>query len=121
MIRGGRDAGLRERPTRATLKTLAAKELLTQETSQRLLEAYTFLRNLEHRLQYRDDAQTHALPSAEEERLVIAQMMGFADASELMVQTDNYRQFVALQFDAISVTRAALLPCKMAGLIFSGS
>ena len=101
LIRGGRDVGLRERPTRATLRTLAEKELLTEETTQRLLEAYTFLRNLEHCLQYRDDAQTHSLPSGEEDQKIIAQMMGFADADALRVQTDGYRQFVAAQFDAI--------------------
>ena len=41
-----------------------------------LLAAYTFLRNVEHRLQYLDDAQTHSLPSKEEDILRIAQMAG---------------------------------------------
>src|SRR5450830_1458922 len=76
LIRGGRDASLRERSTRATLAVLADKQLLPAETVTALLAAYTFLRNLEHRLQYRDDAQTHTLPAGEEERALLAAMMG---------------------------------------------
>ncbi len=101
LIRGGRDAALRDRSTRATLRVLADKELLTADTVERLLAAYTFLRNLEHRLQYLDDAQTHTLPASEADRLTVARMMGLDDTATLLARLDEQRRFVAGQFDAI--------------------
>jgi glutamate-ammonia-ligase adenylyltransferase len=99
LIRGGRDPALRERSTRLTLRLLAERELMTQETVERLLEAYTFLRNLEHRLQYLDDAQTHTLPANESDRQLVASMMGLPDEATLLAQLEERRAFVAAQFD----------------------
>ncbi|MEX5746295.1 bifunctional [glutamate--ammonia ligase]-adenylyl-L-tyrosine phosphorylase/[glutamate--ammonia-ligase] adenylyltransferase [Massilia sp. X63] len=101
LIRGGRDPALRERSTRATLRLLAERELLPQDTVARLLEAYAFLRNLEHRLQYLDDAQTHTLPASEEDRLTVARMMKLPDVPTLLARLEEQRAFVAAQFDAI--------------------
>jgi glutamate-ammonia-ligase adenylyltransferase len=101
LIRGGRDAALRERSTRATLRVLAEKELLPPDTVDQLLGSYTFLRNLEHRLQYLDDAQTHTLPASEADRQVIARMMNLPDVPALLAELDAHRRFVAAQFDAI--------------------
>jgi glutamate-ammonia-ligase adenylyltransferase len=106
LIRGGRDPALRERSTRATLRLLAERELLSQDTVARLLEAYTFLRNLEHRLQYLDDAQTHTLPASEEDRLTVAQMMGLPDVATLLARMEEQRTYVAAQFDAIFASKA---------------
>ncbi|WLI89987.1 bifunctional [glutamate--ammonia ligase]-adenylyl-L-tyrosine phosphorylase/[glutamate--ammonia-ligase] adenylyltransferase [Massilia sp. R2A-15] len=101
LIRGGRDAALRERSTRATLRVLADKDLLPRETVDRLLDSYTFLRNLEHRLQYLDDAQTHTLPAGEPERAIIARMMNLPGTDALLAALAAHRAFVAAQFDAI--------------------
>lgn len=101
LIRGGRDAALRDRSTRATLRTVAEKGLLSPAIVYQLLASYTFLRNLEHRLQYLDDAQTHTLPASEADRQVVAQMMGLPDVATLLTQLDAHRQFVAGQFDEI--------------------
>jgi glutamate-ammonia-ligase adenylyltransferase len=101
LIRGGRDAALRGRSTRSTLRTLGEKRLLSPEVVERLLHAYTFLRNLEHRIQYLDDAQTHILPANEADRLSVARMMGFADTPALLAELAAQRALVAAQFDAI--------------------
>jgi glutamate-ammonia-ligase adenylyltransferase len=101
LIRGGRDAALRDRSTRGTLRILAEKQLLSPEVVEQLLHAYTFLRNLEHRLQYLDDAQTHTLPASDADRLTIAQMMGFPDVATLFRELEAQRTLVAAQFDAI--------------------
>ena len=101
LIRGGRDPALRERSTRATLRLLAERELLPQDTALRLLDAYTFLRNLEHRLQYLEDAQTHTLPAIESDRQLVAEMMGMPDVATLLVRLEEQRAYVAAQFDAI--------------------
>jgi glutamate-ammonia-ligase adenylyltransferase len=107
LIRGGRDPALRERSTRLTLRLLAERELMTQETVERLLEAYTFLRNLEHRLQYLDDAQTHTLPANESDRETVARMMGLPDVATLLAQLDERRAFVAAQFDDMFADKSA--------------
>jgi glutamate-ammonia-ligase adenylyltransferase len=101
LIRGGRDAALRQRSTRLTLRVLAEKGLLTDEVVERLLDSYTFLRNLEHRLQYLDDAQTHTLPAGEADLQLVAQMMGLDGTQALLAELDAHRHYVAGQFDAI--------------------
>ncbi|MDR7050666.1 glutamate-ammonia-ligase adenylyltransferase [Duganella sp. 3397] len=99
LIRGGRDAALRERSTRSTLRIVAEKGLLSHTIVYQLLASYTFLRNLEHRLQYLDDAQTHTLPASDADRQLVADMMGAADVPALLAQLEAHRQFVAGQFD----------------------
>ncbi|WP_296946608.1 bifunctional [glutamate--ammonia ligase]-adenylyl-L-tyrosine phosphorylase/[glutamate--ammonia-ligase] adenylyltransferase [uncultured Massilia sp.] len=106
LIRGGRDPALRERSTRLTLGLLAERELLTADVVERLLEAYTFLRNLEHRLQYLEDAQTHTLPPSPDDRATVARMMGMADEAALLAALDARRRFVAEQFDAMFADKA---------------
>lgn len=101
LIRGGRDPSLRDRSTRHTLRTLADKKLLAADVVERLLASYRFLRDLEHRIQYLDDAQTHVLPAADEDRQRIAGMMGFADVAALKRAYDDCSHWVAAQFDAM--------------------
>jgi glutamate-ammonia-ligase adenylyltransferase len=120
LIRGGRDPALRERSTRATLRLLAERELLPAGSVEGLLAAYTFLRNLEHRLQYLDDAQTHSLPAGDADRLVVAQMMGLPDVATLLARLDEQRAFVAAQFDAIFADKAEADPAD-AGLALASS
>ena len=99
LIRGGRDPELRDRSTRATLATLARKDLLDPEVVGRLLQSYAFLRRLEHRLQYLDDAQTHVVPANDDDVALLARMMGQADGPALLRALEQERAFVAAQFD----------------------
>ncbi len=101
LIRGGRDPALRERSTRITLRLLAERELMPPDTVDGLLAAYTFLRNLEHRLQYLEDAQTHTLPASADDQLTVARMMGWPDVAGLMAELERQRAFVAARFDDI--------------------
>jgi len=101
LIRGGREAPLRDRSTRNILRTLLHKQLMEAPVVEGLLDAYTFLRNLEHRLQYVEDAQTHALPPGADEQRHIAGMMGYADVGAFLTALELHRRFVAAQFDAI--------------------
>ena len=75
LIRGGHDSALRVRPTLAVLPLLESRNLLPAAAVLELADAYRFLRNLEHRLQYLDDQQTHALPRSDADRLLIAEAM----------------------------------------------
>jgi len=75
IVRGGREADLRVRGTRPALAALEARDLLPRSSAAALRDAYVFLRNVEHRLQYRDDAQTHRLPDDTVEVAWLAETM----------------------------------------------
>ncbi len=100
LIRGGQDPALRVRPTLEVLDVAVARNLLPAGQAEQLADAYRFLRQLEHRLQYRDDAQTHHLPTSEDEQLAVARMMGYDDWTALVAQMDGLMAPVAQQFEA---------------------
>src|SRR5258708_17514047 len=75
LIRGGQIAGFRVRPTLAVLRHAATHRLLDSAGGVKLSQAYRFLRELEHRLQYRNDAQTHGMPVDPDERVALARAM----------------------------------------------
>ena len=101
LIRGGRDGILQIRPTLSVLPLLVDRHLLPAESVQELIDAYHFLRRLEHRLQYVNDAQTHMLPSSETERMQIARSMDFHDWAAFAPVLEAHRQRVAHHFEAI--------------------
>jgi [glutamine synthetase] adenylyltransferase / [glutamine synthetase]-adenylyl-L-tyrosine phosphorylase len=101
LIRAGRDAKLRIRPTRGVLKQLTESGHLTAQVAADLDAAYVFLRNLEHRLQYLDDQQTQELPEKDEDRTIISDAMGYPDYSSLLEVLNRHRALVSLQFDQI--------------------
>ncbi len=104
LIRGGRDAALQRQPTLAVLPELAQRRLLDEEAVAALTCAYVFLRNLEHRLQYLDDQQTHVLPRAAADRELIAKAMGFHDYGELNAALEQHRAVVTSHFNDIFAT-----------------
>ncbi|MGQ0523232.1 MAG: bifunctional [glutamate--ammonia ligase]-adenylyl-L-tyrosine phosphorylase/[glutamate--ammonia-ligase] adenylyltransferase [Betaproteobacteria bacterium] len=101
LIRGGRDASLQVQPTLKVLGLLVERNLLPPAAVSELLDAYVFLRDLEHRLQYRDDQQTHSLPQHPEDRLAVARSMRLQDYSELQAALDHHRARVTRQFEQI--------------------
>jgi glutamate-ammonia-ligase adenylyltransferase len=101
LIRGGRDPALQIRPTLKVLGLLGARRLLPDESVQELGDAYEFLRRLEHRLQYVNDAQTHMLPTGEAERRQVAVSMNFPDWPALLAILDAHRTKVARHFEQI--------------------
>ena len=105
LIRGGRDPELRDRSTRKTLQTLSERKLLSPSTIEQLADDYAFLRNIEHRIQYLDDAQTHVLPASAEDQLIIANMAGFNDVAALASELNKRQARVAAQFDIIFVEK----------------
>jgi glutamate-ammonia-ligase adenylyltransferase len=114
LIRGGRDPALQIRPTVQVLALLAQKGLLPAAAFDELAEAYVFLRRLEHRLQYLDDAQTHELPEDAGDRLLVARAMGFAAWDSLRAALDARRARVSWHFEQLfsveETPRHALAP-----------
>jgi glutamate-ammonia-ligase adenylyltransferase len=101
VIRGGRDARLRDRATLPTLATLAAIGVLAEAKAQRLAGHYVFLRQLEHALQYVDDAQTHQLPADAAALGNVATMLRLESAAALRARFDAVTEEVAAAFDAV--------------------
>ena len=101
VVRGGQFPELRCRPTLEALQRLARANLMPQDTADQLAAAYTFLRSVEHRIQYLDDQQTHVLPTNDEDLEWIAQTMGYADARSFLLQLDAHRELVAQEFDTL--------------------
>jgi len=101
LIRGGRDRELMARPTLAVLELLRRRNVLPASAAQELSAAYVFLRKVEHRLQYLDDAQTHELPEGEDDRARIAAMMSATGWPELLAQLDAHRDAVTRHFRAV--------------------
>ena len=107
MVRGGRDRGLQLTSTRAALAALAQRGLIEPERALSLGEAYSFLRRLEHRLQYYDDQQTQALPRNDEHRAAIAEAMDFAGWDALHAALERHRAAVQEAFNALFEDSAA--------------
>ena len=101
VVRGGQFPELRTRPTLSALERLVQAELMDAPTAQGLAQAYVFLRQVEHRIQYLDDQQTHLLPTDDADLGWIAQTLGFAHASDFLAQLDTHRELVAQEFDAL--------------------
>lgn len=101
LIRGGRDARLRIRPTQRVLQQLGQNAQLPAPVVADLDAAYVFLRNLEHRLQYLDDQQTQELPEKTEDQEIIAHAMGYADYAALLNDLNRHRALVSQQFEQI--------------------
>ncbi len=101
LIRGGRDRALQIKPTLEVLKQLVDRGQLELDAVVELSSAYRFLRRLEHRLQYLDDAQTHALPENTDDQQRVAQAMGFTNYESLLMELDDHRQTVARHFEAV--------------------
>jgi glutamate-ammonia-ligase adenylyltransferase len=76
LISGGRDTSLRTRETVEGLQRLAQAGWITDEDASELTDHYRFHREVEHRLQMINDAQTHTLPTTEEGFDRLAALMG---------------------------------------------
>ncbi|MFT7060615.1 MAG: glutamate-ammonia-ligase adenylyltransferase, partial [Pseudorhodobacter sp.] len=81
LIAGGRDPDLRDRRTVESLAALAKKGWVPVETATEMTALYRAHREVEHRLQMVNDAQTHDMPSTPEGIARIAHFMGQDDVA----------------------------------------
>jgi len=101
VVRGGQFPDLRTRPTVSALQRLVQAGLMPAATARGLTEAYLFLRQVEHRIQYLDDQQTHVLPTDAADLQWMAASLGLPDSSALLCELDRHRELVAQEFDAL--------------------
>jgi glutamate-ammonia-ligase adenylyltransferase len=80
LIAGGRDPDLRDRTTVGGLEALAGKGWVPPGVAEDLTALYRAHREIEHRLQMVNDAQTHSMPASAEGVARIAAFCGQSDA-----------------------------------------
>jgi glutamate-ammonia-ligase adenylyltransferase len=92
LIWGGRQPQLRQQKTVDALCALEEAGFVTAEARQTMESAYSYLRQVEHRLQMIDDQQTHEIPAKDADILRIANFMGHSQidsfADELFKHTE---------------------------------
>ena len=101
VVRGGQFPELRTRPTLDALQRVARAGLMPQATADALSQAYVFLRQVEHRIQYLDDQQTHVLPTRDDDLDWIAKTLGLPDTCSFLSTLDAHRELVAQEFDTL--------------------
>ena len=101
VVRGGQFPELRMRPTLQALTALVQARLMPADTALALSQAYIFLRQVEHRIQYLDDQQTHQLPTDAADLQWIAQSLGLPHTEALQEQLQLHRDAVALEFERL--------------------
>lgn len=105
LVRGGQDPGLRIKPTLAVLRVAHERDYISESDLDQLTNAYLYLRKLEHRLQYWEDAQTHHLPSDDASQERIAQSMGHQTLDDFRKVLSLHRTNVANLFENAFVLR----------------
>ena len=101
LIRGGRDKTLQSNSLYQTLDTLVQRDLISEPEKDRLLTAYRFLRNVEHRLQMVADRQTQKLPEESFEQHRLASSMGFENWNLFLSALEMHQENVHQQFDRL--------------------
>ena len=110
VVRGGQFPEVRTRRTLRALDRLESGGLMTPQAASALADGYTFLRQVEHRIQYLDDQQTHLLPTDDADLRWTAQSLGFGgvaggtvgrETSALLDKLGEVREAVVAEFDAL--------------------
>ncbi|MGI3184014.1 glutamine-synthetase adenylyltransferase [Nioella aestuarii] len=86
IVSGGRDPDLRCRGTVPALAALAEKGWIDSTTRDRLTRHYRLHREIEHRVQMVNDAQTHLLPNSDEGFDRLARFCGVADTRDFRAE-----------------------------------
>ncbi|GLK77190.1 glutamate-ammonia-ligase adenylyltransferase [Methylopila jiangsuensis] len=119
LVAGGRDPALRVRKTVEGLNHLVEAGWITAQARDELTEAYAFLRGAEHRLQMRNDEQTHSLPESAEEMEAFARFAGFDGAGTFGEALTRRLRLVQAHY-AHLFEDAPPLAAEVGNLVFTG-
>jgi glutamate-ammonia-ligase adenylyltransferase len=111
LVAGGRDPSLRARRTVKALAALARAGWIEGEAAGELAELYAHHREIEHRVQMIDDAQTHDLPKSSEGFDRLARLCGEADTGVFRARlATNLRRVEQLTGDFFQPVRGVANP-----------
>lgn len=77
LVHGRVDTELRVTSTLEAIEALSRHGYIEEEEAERMIDAYVFLRDVEHRLQLHQLRQTHAIPQDQPGREALARSLGF--------------------------------------------
>jgi len=101
LMRGGLEPSLQDRRLRKILRRLNEMQLLPPNASTELMNAYVFLRDVEHRIQAMEDRQTQRLPMDELGQARLAFSMNFDGWDFFDVELQEHRRNVRRHFEQI--------------------
>lgn len=106
LLHAGRNPFLQTGSTAAALERLARYELIDRKDACFLTEAYWHLRRVEHRLQMRDERQTHELPRDEAELQAVSASLGFESPGAFLADLDSRRRGVHALYAGLFADRS---------------
>jgi glutamate-ammonia-ligase adenylyltransferase len=120
LILGGRNKKLRSPRTLAALDALVEAGAISQEACSTMREAYVFFREVEHRIQMLEDAQTHKTPADPEIRARVAALAGFETLASFDEALIERRRVVSEIDHQLFGDKKRSLADPMGSLIFTG-
>lgn len=94
LVHGRADPTIRSPNTLTALRQLSWGEYIDQSDAVHFTTAYIHLRTVEHRLQLRDERQTHELPTADADRVWAARASGFESLEAFQVSHNRHQTSV---------------------------
>jgi len=101
LIHGARHAFSQESGTLKSIQALRRLDLVGATEALALTRAYIFFRRVEHRLQMREDRQTHTVPESKTEQAVLAEGLGYSSLAAFEREWEGHRAFVRKFFQSI--------------------
>ncbi|MFT2111752.1 bifunctional [glutamate--ammonia ligase]-adenylyl-L-tyrosine phosphorylase/[glutamate--ammonia-ligase] adenylyltransferase [Marinomonas sp. 2405UD68-3] len=101
ILHGGRDTCLQAQSLYQVLPYLSQQEYLETAQTDALWKAYSLFRRVEHGLQSIRDEQTQLLPTEDNERALLAAMLGFDAWSSLDTLLWQQRKWVHAEFEKL--------------------
>ena len=110
LVHGGRDERVRGRGSLPTLGKLTQAGYLPADEGEALMQAYRFLRNVEHKIQIVHQRQTHTVPADGREHETLARRLGYRGddvAAQLWADLDRHTDRVRRAFEKLFYEPAA--------------
>jgi glutamate-ammonia-ligase adenylyltransferase len=110
LVHGGRDERVRGRGSLPTLERLTQAGYLPAEEGEALMQAYRFLRNVEHKIQIVHQLQTHTVPGDAREQETLARRLAYRGedvVAQMWADLDRHRDRVRRAFEKLFYEPAA--------------
>lgn len=99
VLHGGRLPFLQTSKTLTALEKISDYHLMERADTDRLKDAYCFLRDLEHRIQMEDERQTHTIPTSKDSQERLAKLMGFENGRAFEKALREHNDFVRFVYE----------------------
>lgn len=95
---GGKNKNLRVPFLLDAIDALNKEKILNNEESNKLIDAYKFLRKVENAIQMDEEQQVYMLPNDRKKLIMVAKRCGYDNVDKFIEDLDDYRKFVSKTF-----------------------